>query len=131
VADFEPIPFETERVAKAVLDAAFRVHSALGSGLLESAYEACLSHDLTLRGASHQTQVTVPVVYEGLRVDSGFRADLIAGGAVIVELKAAEELHPIHEVQLMTYLKLTNLRLGLLINFNVKLLKQGIKRIVR
>lgn len=127
---FEPIPQETESVAKVVTDAAFKVHSALGPGLLESVYEVCLAHELKRREIEVKTQVTLPVVYEDLRLDSGLRLDMIVADRLIVELKAVEKMLPLFEAQLLTYLKLTGLRLGLLINFNVPLIKNGIKRIV-
>ncbi|MGA2066262.1 MAG: GxxExxY protein [Thermoguttaceae bacterium] len=125
-----PIPEETERIAKAVIDAAFAVHKTLGPGLLESVYEACLCHELSKRRVPFRSQVALPVVYDGVRLDAGLRLDLIAGEAVIVELKAVEKHNPLFEAQLLTYLKLTGHRLGLLINFNVPLLKDGIKRMV-
>ena len=117
--------------AKAVVDAAFKVHAALGPGLLESVYEACLVHELKQRGLSLRTQAALPVVYEGVTLDAGLRLDILVSDAMIVELKAVEKMTPLHEAQLLTYLKLTGLRLGLLINFNTILIKDGIKRIVR
>jgi GxxExxY protein len=123
-----PIPEETERIAKAVIDAAFAVHKALGPGLLESVYEVCLCHELSKRGIPFRSQATLPVVYDGVRLDAGLRLDILAGEAVVVELKAVEKHNPLFEAQLLTYLKLTGHRLGLLINFNVPLLKDGIKR---
>jgi GxxExxY protein len=131
MAEFQPVPPETERTATAVLDAAFKVHRALGPGLLESAYEACMAHELIAAGFPFRTQVVVPIDYDGTRIEAGFRVDLWVADCVIVELKAVEELNRIHEAQLHTYLKLTGSRLGLLINFNVKLLRDGIQRIVR
>jgi GxxExxY protein len=125
-----PIPIETERLAKAVLDAAFAVHTELGAGLLESAYEACLSFELNARGTAHQCQVELPVTYRGQRVDAGYRLDMLVNNDVIVELKSVESLLPVDEAQLLTYLKLSGLRLGLLLNFNVPHLKDGIRRIV-
>jgi GxxExxY protein len=130
VAEFEPIPEATERVAKQVVDAAFAVHKNLGPGLLESVYEVCLCHELKKRGVPFRAQVALPVVYDGLRLDAGLRLDVLAGDSVIVELKAVEKHSPLFEAQLLTYLKLTGYRLGLLINFNVPLIKDGIKRIV-
>ena len=121
---------ESDRLAAAIVDAALKVHRALGPGLLESVYEACLLHELKSRDIPCQSQLSLPVRYEGLRVDAGLRLDLLVGQRVVVELKAVDSLLPIHEAQLMTYLKLSDLRLGLLINFNVRLLKDGIKRIV-
>ncbi len=118
-----------EAAAAAVVDAALRVHKALGPGLLESVYEACLAHELAKRGMSFRTQVTLPVRYDGVQLDAGFRVDLLVEDRVIVELKAVETLLPIHEAQLITYLKLSGLRLGLLLNFNVRLLREGMRRI--
>ena len=118
-----------EAAAAAVVDAALRVHKALGPGLLESVYEACLAHELAKRGISFRTQVTLPVRYDGVQLDAGFRVDLLVEDRVIVELKAVETLLPIHEAQLITYLKLSGLRLGLLLNFNVRLLREGMRRI--
>ena len=118
------------RISGAVVDAAMRVHSVLGPGLLESAYEACLAHELRTRGLNVTTQVGLPVVYEGVRLDLGYRIDLLVEDAVIVEVKAIESLAPIHEAQLLSYLKLSGKRVGLLINFNVLHLKDGIKRMI-
>jgi GxxExxY protein len=127
---FEPVPVETEKIASAVMDAAFRVHRALGPGLLESVYETCLCHELRKAGIPFQHQLHLPIVYDGLRLDAGLRLDLLVDESLIVELKAVECLLPLHEAQLLTYLKLTNKRLGLLFNFNTTLLKDGFKRIV-
>ena len=125
-----PIPIETERLGKAVLDAAFAVHTELGAGLLESAYEACLSFELYARRIGHNCQVELPIQYKGQQVDAGYRLDMLVGEVVIVELKSVESILPVHEAQLLTYLKLSGLRLGLLLNFNVPHLKDGIRRIV-
>ena len=130
MASFGPLPPETERIASVVVDSALKVHRALGPGLLESVYETCLSHELTQRGVPWKAQVTVPVVYDGLRLDAGLRLDVLVAETVIVELKAVEKMTPLFAAQLLTYLKLTGLRLGLLINFNVPLIKDGIKRII-
>jgi GxxExxY protein len=124
------IPGQVENVAKCVVDAAFQVHSELGPGLLESVYEICLVHALSTRGISLERQVPVPVVFDGVRLESGLRLDLLVEGCLIVEIKAVEQLHPVHRAQLLTYLKLTGHRLGLLINFNVPLIKDGIKRVI-
>jgi GxxExxY protein len=124
----EPIPEETDAVAQKIVDAAYTVHKALGPGLLESVYETCLVHELKKRGLAVQQQVVLPVYYDGIRLDAGLRLDVLVNEAVVVELKAVEYLLPVHEAQLLTYLKLTGYRLGLLINFNVPLIKQGIKR---
>jgi GxxExxY protein len=113
-----------------IVDAAMKVHSALGPGLLESAYEACLAFELTKRGLRVERQVALPVVYDGMQIDVGYRIDLLVEGQVIVELKSVAELVPIFDAQLLTYLKLSNFKVGLLINFNVVHLKDGIKRMV-
>lgn len=113
-----------------VIDAAMKVHSALGPGLLGSAYEACLLHELSKRGLKAASQVLMPVTYENVRIDVGYRIDLIVEDQVLVELKAVEKMLPIHEAQLLSYLKLGDKRLGLLINFNETHLKNGIRRLV-
>jgi GxxExxY protein len=113
-----------------IVDAAMKVHTALGPGLLESAYEACLAFELTKRGLRVERQLALPVTYDEVRIDVGYRLDLLVEGQVIVELKAVAELIPIFEAQLLTHLKLSNLKVGLLINFNVEHLKHGIKRMV-
>ena len=113
-----------------VIGAAIEVHKALGPGLLESAYEKCLSIELDLRRIPHEIQKEVPVKYKGNKLDCGYRIDFLVANNLIVELKACECLLPIHEAQLLTYLKLTGIKLGLLVNFNVPVLKKGIKRIV-
>ena len=127
---FKPLPDELNRISGEIVDAAFRVHKTLGPGLLESAYEACMAHEMSLRNLNFRTQVVLPVVYEGVKLDAGFRIDMLVEDQVIVEMKAVEKIIPLHEAQLMTYLRLSNLRLGLLINFNVRLIKDGIKRMV-
>jgi len=128
--NFEPIPVETEEAAKEVVDAAIKVHKSLGPGLLESVYEICLAHELKQRGILFQTQVALPISYEGITIDAGLRLDLLVKDCLIVELKAVEKLSSIFDAQLLTYLRLSGKRLGLLINFNVPVLKDGIKRIV-
>lgn len=128
--EHEPLPPKTERVAQSIVDAALAVHRALGPGLLESAYEVCLSHELERRGHAVLKQVALPVIYHSVKLEAGYRIDLIVDGAVIVEVKAVEALAPLHEAQLLTYLRLSQRRLGLPINFNVKLLKNGIKRMI-
>lgn len=124
------VPARTDRIAKATIDAAFAVHRTLGPGLLESVYEHCLAYELTSRQLRFARQQALPVVYGDLRLEAGYRTDLIVENEVIVEVKAVEALAPVHTAQLLTYLKLSGLRLGLLINFDVTLLKQGLKRIV-
>ncbi|HLG86462.1 MAG TPA: GxxExxY protein [Alphaproteobacteria bacterium] len=121
---------EHDRVARQVVDAAFAVHTALGPGLLESVYEQCLARELTERGIPVQRQVAVPVIYRDVRVDAGFRMDLLVDDLLVVEIKATERTLPIHEAQLLTYLKLSGHRIGLLINFNVPRIKEGIRRFV-
>ncbi len=121
---------ETEAVAAQVVDAAFRVHQTLGPGLLESVYEHCLAHELSLRGVSVERQAVVPITYAGTRLDAGFRLDLLVASCVIVEIKAVETVLPIHEAQLMTYLRLSGHRVGFLVNFNVRLFRSGIRRMV-
>ena len=117
-------------VSKDIINAALKVHSALGPGLLESAYETCLKHELASNNLMVQTQVELPVYYDGVTIDVGYRLDMLINNSVIVELKSVDKLLPIHEAQLLSYLKLGNKKLGLLINFNVPRLKYGIKRIV-
>jgi len=112
-----------------VIGAAIEVHKALGPGLLENAYERCLCKELELRKICFENQKDLPLEYKGLNVDCGYRLDIVVKNRLIVELKACDCLLPIHEAQLLTYLKLTNIKLGLLINFNVPILKDGIKRI--
>jgi GxxExxY protein len=128
--EFLPVPAELDLLAKTVVDAAFKVHSALGPGLLESVYEICLAHELKKRGVKIATQVSLPVVYDGVRLDAGLRLDFLVEEQLVVELKAVETMLPVFEAQLLTYLKLTSKRLGLLVNFNVPKIKDGIKRIV-
>ncbi|MFC1960211.1 GxxExxY protein [Chloroflexota bacterium] len=119
-----------DELSKQIIGAAIEVHRTLGPGLLESAYESCLAHELRLQGIPFERQKELPLHYKGASVDCGYRLDLLVGGLVIVELKAVEQLAPIHEAQVLTYLKLTGCKLGMLLNFNTRLLKQGIKRIV-
>lgn len=125
-----PIPQRTEDVAKATLDAAFRVHTVLGPGLLESVYETCLSYELKKSGILYEAQTTLPIQYGEITVESGLRLDLFVERCVIIEIKAVEILNPIYKAQLFTYLRLSNVRLGLLINFNVIHLRDGIIRVV-
>jgi GxxExxY protein len=113
-----------------VLDAAFKVHSALGAGLLESVYETCLAYEIRRRGREVETQKHVPVIYEGVVLETGLRLDMLVDKMVVVEIKSVDQMNPVYEAQLLTYLKLTGLRLGLLINFNIPHLKDGIRRIV-
>ncbi len=126
---FEPISKELDGIAAKIVDAAYTVHKALGPGLLESVYEPCFCHELKKRGLAIQTQVALPIAYDGMNFDAGLRLDVVVEDHVIVELKAVERLLSVHEAQLLSYLKLTGKRLGMLINFNVPLIKKGIKRI--
>jgi GxxExxY protein len=113
-----------------IIGAAIKIHRRLGPGLLESAYEACLAYELEHMGLQVQRQKPVPLIYEGVKLECGFRADLVVGGQVVVEVKCKEALHPVDEAQLLSHLRLLDLRVGLLINFHVVLLKDGIKRMV-
>jgi len=126
----KPIPEETDSIAKQIVDAAYTVHSALGPGLLESIYEACMVHELKKRNLKVQQQVILPITYDHVKLDAGLRLDLVVNNCIIVELKAVDAIVPIHKAQVLTYLKLTGHRLGLLINFNVSVIKDGIRRIV-
>jgi GxxExxY protein len=121
---------ELNDVTQEIIGAAMKVHSKLGPGLLESAYEACLEYELKKRGFKVERQKALPVVYEDVELDCGYRIDLLVGNSVIVELKAIEKLQPIHDAQLLSYLKLADLQVGLLINFHVVHLREGIKRLV-
>jgi GxxExxY protein len=112
-----------------IIGAAIEVHKALGPGLLESAYEECLCHEFKLRSLPFERQKELPIEYKDVKLDCGYRMDIVVFNKIILELKSCSELLPIHEAQLLTYLKLTNLKVGLLINFNVPVLKEGIKRL--
>jgi len=117
-------------IATAIVDAALRIHRTLGPGLLESVYQATLNYELQKRGLLVIQQLGLPVHYEGVKLDVGFRVDLIVDGKVVIEIKSVEALAPVHRKQLETYLRLMDLRLGLLINFNVELIRDGIQRVV-
>ncbi|MCA1600926.1 MAG: GxxExxY protein [Acidobacteria bacterium] len=119
-----------EGLTREIIGAAIEVHRELGPGLLESTYTACLCRELELRGLSFECQKPLPLEYKGARLDCGYRLDLIIGGLVVMEIKSVVALAPIHEAQLLTYLKLTGVKVGLLINFNVILLKDGLRRLV-
>jgi len=127
---FQPVPSDVERVGKAVLDAAFKVHTVLGPGLLESVYQTAVKHVLETNGTTVETEVKLPIMFEGVKLESGLRMDMLVAKCVIAELKSVEKMNPVYEAQLMTYLRLSKVRLGFLINFNVAHLKDGIKRIV-
>ncbi len=122
--------FRSEKLGREIVDAAFAVHKELGPGLLESVYELCLADELISRGLEIRTQVPVPLVYKGRKLESGFRLDILVDNKIIIELKAVEGLAPVHTAQVLTYLRLSTLSLGFLINFNEALIRDGIKRIV-
>ena len=128
--EYIPIPDELNVITQRIIDGAFKVHKALGPGLLESVYEICLCHELQKSGLKVKRQVNVPVVYDNIRFDAGFRLDLLVEEKVIVEIKAVDDMNPVFDAQILTYLKLTNIRVGLLINFNSPVIKKGIKRLV-
>ncbi len=121
---------EIEVIAKELVDAMLMVHRELGPGLLESTYQACLAYELRSRGLEVQCETMLPVRYKGFEIEAGYRIDLLVGGCIVVENKSVQELAPIHEAQLLTYLKLSGHRLGFLVNWNVPLIKDGMKRMV-
>jgi len=125
-----PLSEREEQIAKMIVAAAYAVHRALGPGLLEHVYEICFCHELTKSGLAYARQVIVPIVYDGIHFDEGFRMDVVMEDLVLCELKAVEAMNPVYTAQLLTYLKLTHKRLGFLINFNVPLIKNGIERII-
>ena len=127
---FAPIPAETEVIGKKVLDAAYAVHSSLGPGLLESAYQECLAYELSHAGVSFQKEWPLPVRYKDVLIDCGYRVDILVEQSLILELKSVDKLLPIHEAQILTYMKLASVKTGLLINFNVQRLTDGLKRMV-
>ena len=119
-----------DELSNEIIGAAIEVHRNLGPGLLESAYEECLCYEFVNRGIKYERQKLLPVAYKGTKLDCGYRLDVVVNDLVVLELKAVDQIQPIHSAQLLTYLKLSNLKLGILINFNVTVLKSGIKRIV-
>jgi GxxExxY protein len=123
-------PLTANEVSRYIVTAALKVHSALGPGLLESAYEACLAHELRKVGLRVETQVGLPLVYDGIKLDIGYRIDMLVNDLVVVELKSVEEISRVHIAQVLSYMKLSKKNLGLIINFNVFRLKDGIKRLV-
>ena len=127
---YPKISEEEEKIGKAVVDAAYTIHKELGPGLLEKVYEVCFSHELTKKGFSVRRQIDIPIVYDGIVFEEGLRLDVLVNDLVICELKALENVNPVWEAQLLSHLKLTNKRLGYLINFNVPLIKNGIKRMI-
>ncbi len=128
--NYEPISPELERIGKLIVDAAYNVHKNLGPGLLEKVYEICFCHELKKRGLDCKRQLDIPIVYDGLEFDEGFRLDVLVEDKVVCELKALENVNPLWEAQVLSHMKLTNKRLGYLINFNVVNIGSGIKRFV-
>jgi GxxExxY protein len=126
-----PIPEQTELVARGVVDAGFKIHTQLGPGLLESTYEHCLAFEIERRGLVVQRQVPLPVVYESVHLEVGYRIDLLVDDKVVVEVKSVDAIAPIHQAQLLTYLKLSGRKVGFLMNFNVPLFKDGLRRFAR
>jgi GxxExxY protein len=127
---FKKLSEAEETIAKKIVDAAYAVHKALGPGLLEKVYEVCFCHELAKRGLRYLRQVDLPIVYDGMTFNEGLRMDVLVEDLIICELKAVDEMNPVWEAQLLSHLKLTERRLGFLINFNVPLIKSGIKRMV-
>ncbi len=121
---------EINKITESIIGASIEVHKSLGPGLLESAYEKCLEYELKLRNLKVDRQIPIPVVYKDLHLEYGYRIDLLVENTVIVEIKSVDALHPVHEAQILTYMKFAEKKIGLLINFNVKLLKQGLKRYI-
>ena len=128
--DFKKTTEREEWVAEKIVDAAYKVHKALGPGLLEKVYEVCFCHELEKSGLSCQKQVDVPIKYDGIELDDGLRLDVLVENLVICELKAVDEMNPVYTAQVLSYLKLTGKRLGFLINFKVPVIKDGIKRVI-
>jgi GxxExxY protein len=126
--NYIPISPEIDRIGKAIVDSAFAVHKNLGPGLLERVYEVCLCHELSKRGIPTRRQLDIPIKYDDLVFDEGLRLDILAGDEVIIETKAVDQMNPVWEAQVLSHMKLTSKRLGYLINFNVPLIKNGIKR---
>ncbi len=124
------LPLEVRSLTKTIVDAGLQVHRTLGPGLLETVYEQCLTYELKLRSIEVQRQVTLPVVYGGLRLDAGYRLDILAAGQVVIEVKSTEVLTRLHQAQLLTYLKLSGCQVGFLMNFNVVLFRDGLKRLL-
>lgn len=127
---YKPLSKAEESMAQKIVDAAYTVHKFLGPGLLEKVYEVCFCHELSKRKLKYQRQVDIPIVYDGITFDEGLRLDVLVEGCIICELKAVEQTNPVWEAQIISHLKLTGKRLGFLINFNVPLIKSGIKRIL-
>ena len=128
--NYKPLSKTEESIAEKIVDAAYTVHKILGPGLLEKIYEVCFCHELSKRGLKYQKQVDIPIVYDGMIFDEGLRLDVLVEELIICELKAVDQMNPVWEAQIINHLKLTGKRLGFLINFNVPLIKNGIKRII-
>lgn len=128
--EFEKLTIKEEDIGKAIVQAAFKVHKELGPGLLEKVYEVCLVHELRKNGYQVARQLDIPIQYDGITFDEGLRLDILVENKVIVEVKAIEQVNPVWQAQVLSHLKLTGLRLGYLINFNVPLMKDGIKRFI-
>ena len=128
--NYKTLSKKEESIAKKIVDAAYTVHKILGPGLLEKVYEVCFCHELSKRMLKYQRQVDIPVVYDGIIFNEGLRLDVLVEDLIICELKAVENMNPVWEAQILSHLKLTSKRLGFLINFNVSLIKNGIKRII-
>ncbi len=126
----KPLSDDDERIAKLLVDSAFKVHKTLGAGLFENVYEPCFCHELQKHGLSYERQVIVPLVYDGIKFSEGFRLDVLVEKRIVCEIKSVDKLDNVHLAQLLTYLKLTGNRLGFLINFNVNLIKNGIRRVI-
>ncbi|HQZ81803.1 MAG TPA: GxxExxY protein, partial [Pyrinomonadaceae bacterium] len=131
IMQYPELSTREEQIGKAIVNAAYNIHSSLGPGLLEKIYEVCMAHELRKAGCEVQRQVDIPISYDGIRFDEGLRMDLLVEGLVVVELKAVEVVNPVWTAQIISHLKLTGLNLGYLINFNVPLIKEGIKRFRR
>jgi len=127
---FTPLSEKEEHIARKIVDAAYAVYKTLGPGLLEKVYEVCFCHELSKREVQYQRQVDIPIIYDGITFNEGLRLDVLVEELIICELKAVDEMNPVWEAQILSYLKLTGKRLGFLINFNVPLIKKGIKRII-
>ena len=128
--NYKPLSKKEESIAEKIVDAAYAVHKTLGPGLLEKVYETCLCHELSKRGLKYQRQVDIPIVYDGMTFDEGLRLDVLVEDLIICELKAVDQMNAVWEAQIISHLKLTGKRLGFLINFNVPLITNGIKRII-
>lgn len=127
---YQPISQREEQIAKAIVDAAFKVHSSIGPGLIEPVYEVCFCHELKKDGLSFQRQMQVPIIYDGIKLDAALRLDVLVENLIICELKAVEKVIPLFEAQLLSYMKLLNKRLGFLINFHAPVIKAGIQRMI-